>query len=737
MNILLCGASMGIGGAETHMLALAVALSKRGHRVTVAAERGELCGELKKHNIRFVRVPMAGRGIADRAKAYSILKKILLRWDFDIVHAHSRLSSLITERIRTRECLDFKFIVTAHARYKTTRALRLLSVWGDECIAVSRDIKLHLVKNYGVTPERIKVIPNGIDTDVFRPNHGGDRHSVLFLSRLDLDCSRGAESLCAIAPKLCREFPNLRITIAGGGNALPRISELARLANLTLGRECVKVTGECKNAAELISKHGCVVGVSRVALEAMACEKPVILFGNEGALGLFDKKLLPCAAETNFTCRGKRGGDRLLLSEIRKVFGLDKNSLERLRRFGREVVTNRYSVDKMADMTLAVYEGERSQPRITLGGYYGFGNIGDDSILLSVVNGLKSEMPRCRISVLTNKGKSVCGVRKVHFYNRANLFSVMEALRSCDVYISGGGSLFQNSTSLRSLAYYCGLLKLADIMGKKCVILSNGIGPLDGRPAERLAAKALMSADHVSVRDMDSFLKVMRITKGALCPCLSADPVFIDPRSLTASEYKEKKLLGCGVKYAAVALNGRCKEKNETVARAVREFCCKHKMFPVFVSMDTKIDEKAARHCADIGRGIYVKTSGAVEVREILKYSRIAFGSRLHFLIFALLEGVPFVPLFSDLKVDAFAGEVLGVSAIRVKEGDEDGLLKKIESFVAGGFCEYDRNEAVSAFSARAKGDISRIRELCWSTQRKNTPKLLKKRDLSAIINCD
>ena len=100
MNILLCGASMGIGGAETHMLALAVALSKRGHRVTVAAERGELCGELKKHNIRFVRVPMAGRGIADRAKAYSILKKILLRWDFDIVHAHSRLSSLITERIR-------------------------------------------------------------------------------------------------------------------------------------------------------------------------------------------------------------------------------------------------------------------------------------------------------------------------------------------------------------------------------------------------------------------------------------------------------------------------------------------------------------------------------------------------------------------------------------------------------------------------------------------------------------
>lgn len=739
MNILLCGASMGIGGAETHMLALAVSLSKRGHRVTVAAERGELCDELKRHRIRFIRVPLATSGVRDCAEAYSIIKKILRRWSFDVVHAHSRLSALIVGVVRSKEGLDFRFIVTAHARYKTTRALRLLSVWGDECIAVSGDIKKHLVKNYGVPREKIRVIPNGIDTEIFRPDHNGDRHSILFVSRLDFDCSKGAEILCRIAPRLCREFPEVKITIAGGGNALSSVSKLAEKANSAVGRECVRVIGECKNVSALMSEHGCVVGVSRVALEAMASEKPVVLFGNEGALGLFSEKLLQCASETNFTCRGNgmATGEGFLLSEIRKAFLLDKGTLKRICRFGRDVVEKRYSIDNMTDMTLAVYKNDRAPIRIVFGGYYGFGNLGDDSILSSLVSGMKRNLPGCRISALTHKGVPVSEACCDEFYDRGSPLSVLKALRLCDVYISGGGSLFQNGTSLRSLFYYCGLLRLADMMGKKCFIISNGIGPLRGRLAVRLTARSLLSADYVSVRDMDSFLKVLSITKGALCPNLSADPVFVGGESRPSVEGRGKDLLGCGARYAAVALNGRCVRENETAARAIGEFCRRNRMFPVFVSMDAKIDESSARRCANIGRGIYVKAFEAWEIRRILKSAQIAFGSRLHFLIFALLEGVPFVPLFSDPKVDAFSAEVLGYSALRIRAGDDRELLKRIECFVRLGLCEYDKNDAVEAFSARAEGDLSRASELCLMQQRKNAPKLLKKNDLSAIINCD
>ena len=95
MNILLCGASMGIGGAETHMLTLAIGLAERGNKVTVVAERGKLCEELKHHKIKFIRAPLSSDKITDMIKSYKVLWKLIERTDFDIVHAHSRISAFL------------------------------------------------------------------------------------------------------------------------------------------------------------------------------------------------------------------------------------------------------------------------------------------------------------------------------------------------------------------------------------------------------------------------------------------------------------------------------------------------------------------------------------------------------------------------------------------------------------------------------------------------------------------
>ena len=727
MNILLCGASMGIGGAETHMLTLAVGLRKRGHRVTVAAERGELCSELKREGIRFIRLPVEKFGLRDTRRAYFAVRNILKKWDFDVVHAHSRLTSLLVALARQREGLDFRFIVTAHAKYKTTRALRLLSVWGDECIAVSGDIKNHLVKNYGVDGGRIKVIPNGIDIALFHPDGKGRRRSVLFVSRLDEDCSAGAVALCRLAPRLCREFPDARITIAGGGSELSYVSALAKRANRAAGRECVTIVGARSDISALIRESGCVVGVSRVALEAMAMERPVILFGNEGALGLFDEKKLCEAEKTNFTCRGmggKRGAD-FLLSELRRAFTLDDKSRRRLCRFGRELVERKYSSESMTDKTLEVYEAESSHPpRITVGGYYGFGNMGDDAVLSVLVSELKKNIPRARIAVLTKGGRAVKGADGASFADRYDLIDIMRVLLKSDVYISGGGSLLQNKTSTRSLFYYCGMLWLAGHLGNMTVILSNGIGPVHGKLAEGMVRETLLSADRVSVRDMESFLRVSAITGGKILPRLSADIAFAEKKGSDVP-CKKKSLFECGARYIAVALNGKDKRKNEIVARAVSEYCQLHKIFPVFVSMDTKSDETSAKYCARLCGGIYVKARSVYEMRSIIGHSQLAIGSRLHFLIFALLEGIPIVPLFSDPKVDSFSLEVLGTPALKVGED----LGRRIERFISRGYCNYDHSAAFESLSARVVGDISSLCEFCVDASRKKYAKTLEKKE--------
>ena len=707
MNILLCGASMGIGGAETHILSLALALSERGHRVSVAAERGELCDELKKKKIRFIRVPLSSSDMRSVSKSRKIMKKILLRWDFDVVHAHSRLSALIVSEIRRKEGLDFRFIVTAHARYKTSRALRYLSVWGDRCIAVSGDIKKHLIKNYRVSEKRIAVIPNGIDTKRFSPIHKGKKHSVLFVSRLDKDCSRGAELLCGIAPVLSKKFPDLNITVAGEGDDHGRILYLARKANAHIGRECVSLVGKCTDMPGLIGKHSLVVGVSRVALEAMAMEKPVLLFGNEGALGLFDGKKLPLAVNTNFTCRGFGNGfgSEFLLRETEKAFTMDSKTRGRLCRLERRVVCEKYSLDKVADMTLAAYgSSPKKRPNILIGGYYGFGNLGDESVLFVIARELRRLLPNCRIMALTDKGGSVKGVKGI---NRKDPLEIMNAMKRSDVYISGGGSLFQNRTSNRSLAYYCELIKLAGRMGNKIVILANGIGPLKGKWANKMTADALASAHHVSVRDMESFLKVMSITKGKVVPRLSADPAFLYPD--VNKKYIE---ILQGTRYAAIALKGeKC---NRSLISALEEFCKVRRLLPVFVPMDTKNDIKACERAAACCGGVTVNVSNINDVKTVLKNAEIAIGERLHFLIFALKCHTPFVPLAADPKIDSFSFEVFGEEAVRVSGGEEaSDILEKIEKFIKENHHNIDEKEIIRSFVGRAKADIKAVSKIC------------------------
>lgn len=293
---------------------------------------------------------------------------------------------------------------------------------------------------------------------------------------------------------------------------------------------------------------------------------------------------------------------------------------------------------------------------------------------------------------------------------------------------------------MRSLAYYCAMLMLAKLLGNKSVVLSNGIGPLHGRLAERMARRTLLSADYVSVRDMDSFLKVISLTGGRVCPSLSADPVFL--LSDEAFNKKERKgLLECGAQYAAVALNGRDGSLNCVISKAVGEYCRLRGLFPVFVPMDMKTDADAAREGAKISGGVMLGDVDRERLCRVLKNASLAVGSRLHFLVFALLMDAPFVPLSSDPKVESFSYEIFGSPAVRLGIGDSPlHVRKRIERFIAENHKSFDgeaRQIALDTLSLRAKGDIKRVSELCSSCLKKITAKPLKKTHLSVIINFD
>ncbi|GGH64557.1 hypothetical protein GCM10008014_43060 [Paenibacillus silvae] len=146
--------------------------------------------------------------------------------------------------------------------------------------------------------------------------------------------------------------------------------------------------------------------------------------------------------------------------------------------------------------------------KLVISGYYGFRNSGDEAVLKSILTALEEESQRSNVtiepivlSVDPAWTTSMYGVRAVH---RMKLKEVREALKESDGLISGGGSLLQDATGLKSIPYYLGVIKLAQWLKKPTFIYAQGIGPVNRKIFNPMIKSVFKSCTYVSVRDEQS-----------------------------------------------------------------------------------------------------------------------------------------------------------------------------------------------------------------------------------------
>ncbi|MBD2293729.1 polysaccharide pyruvyl transferase CsaB [Anabaena sphaerica FACHB-251] len=139
--------------------------------------------------------------------------------------------------------------------------------------------------------------------------------------------------------------------------------------------------------------------------------------------------------------------------------------------------------------------------RALLSGYYGKGNGGDEALLATLLQMLPPDVTPV---VLSGNPEETSWHYGVESYNRMAVLQVIKALRSCDAFIWGGGSLIQDVTSTISPFYYGGLMALAQVMGLKTVAWGQGIGPLLRPQTRWLAKRNFAGCIKVSVRDRNS-----------------------------------------------------------------------------------------------------------------------------------------------------------------------------------------------------------------------------------------
>ena len=151
-------------------------------------------------------------------------------------------------------------------------------------------------------------------------------------------------------------------------------------------------------------------------------------------------------------------------------------------------------------------------------------------MLTAIIKSLRSTEKSVELTVISGDPEMTSAQHQVNSIHRFNFLEIIKSLHGCDLLISGGGSLLQDVTSMRSLLYYLSILALGVILKKKVMLFGQGIGPINSRFLRKLTKLICSHADLITVRDQDSLYELRRLGVPTQKVQLTADSVLTLPQ---------------------------------------------------------------------------------------------------------------------------------------------------------------------------------------------------------------
>jgi polysaccharide pyruvyl transferase CsaB len=274
--------------------------------------------------------------------------------------------------------------------------------------------------------------------------------------------------------------------------------------------------------------------------------------------------------------------------------------------------------------------------KITVSGYYGFHNTGDEAIALAISRELAA---RGHSALLLSREPE--HTRRAYGCASAARMSPLALLRSllgAETLWSGGGGLLQDKTSARNLTYYLALIWGAHLLGRRVVVFNQSIGPLSLEGGARVARALNRSGVQVIVRDRASLETLEHLGVQAR---LGGDPaLLLAPDAGTVTDRNTVVLAPRGDVHDANAglkdLTRRLQEQGRRV---------------VALSFHPSVDDGAAH---SLGADEVVSTSDPALALNTIAAAGYVVGVRLHAVILAAAAGVPFAGVSYDPKVAGF-----------------------------------------------------------------------------------
>ncbi len=400
MNILQILPELESGGVETGTIDLAKELVKQGHKAVVISRGGKLAEELSSFGGKHYSLPVHEKNIFTVISMISAVREIIKKEDIDIVHARSRvpaISSFFASRLEKRV-----FITTCHGHYSKHIFSRVMG-WGRFVIVSSNVVARHMINNFNVPRQRIRLIPRGVDLEKFKYS-GPDiarakkEYTIGLIGRITP--IKGHIYFIRAISKVVRRMPNIKVLIIGDAPpAKPGYRQELEVLVRRLGLDkYIKFLGTCYDIPEKVKELDLLVMPSigeetfgRVIIEAQATGVPVIASRIGGIVDVV------------------KDGENALLVNPKDYNGMadaiakalkDNELRETLSKNGRLNVEKNFTLPDMYKKVIKVYTEAMDSYRILL---VKWSALGDIILSLPALKAVRERFPKAHIALLTSR----------------------------------------------------------------------------------------------------------------------------------------------------------------------------------------------------------------------------------------------------------------------------------------------------------------------------------------------
>ena len=359
-------------GIGTYVYNLSLKLIEKGHKVTVIT-RGPWNRIQRKtiDNINVIGAPFIPIYPIYLSFHGVFVNKIIKKQEstIDIVHIHTPLppriktkrpiittihTPMITDTYLSKVSSIYSFFSKISARY-ISYPLELKNIRNTDIVTTLTDsISKELIKEYGLNPDEITIIGNGVDEKFFYPKQkledkNNDRY-ILFVGRLDRD--KGLFDIIESGKHLNDKKSNVYFKIVGEGRDLNILKKKTKILGL---QDKIEFLGQIKkdrlltlyqNATAFIlpSYHE---GLPTVLLEAMSCGIPIIATNVRGIRDVINP-------EKNGIIIPPKKPEKI--AEAISSLLENKKLRTQLGSNARKTIIDKYTWDKVSDKILKCYE---------------------------------------------------------------------------------------------------------------------------------------------------------------------------------------------------------------------------------------------------------------------------------------------------------------------------------------------------------------------------------------------